>query len=631
MKKFLTALAFVFIITAIIAPSSAFAVDVATSADFVTNFIAGGEIKLTSDITLSASVTTTKSVVLDLNGHTLDTTPGVWGKGVRIKVGNGTFAGNLEIKNSVPEKGSITFRSTTHDGDGSINVFGNCAYAADRPEIKSTLTINKGVKILSEGYYCIVVWGKGATLNVKGGEITSYKDNGSAPVLGNGSVNSATNINYGGTVINISGGVLKGGDVGVAIYHPQNGTLNITGGELYGGDGVQFKAGTFNMSAGTITTTGKKPEKLNDNSNGSVDTGAAISFVSNKNYAGNMKLNISGTAKLISSASHAIWEDTSVGNTLQTVSVNISGGNFSGTVAGSADVMYFKNRANISDFAVTGGTYNSDPKEYVKSGYVATKNGDVYIVTSEKKPVEPMFPDNTPVVIPEKTFVTSVNMSLEPASKDEAIKEATTKVAETFTDRGIAPSDLTVNETGKVVAKPELVEKAIKSVTLPKNEVLVTGTITPLPILRAELSNDKVAAIAFEVSAQDLKAKKAGDVKLFKVLSSTKGEFFKFVDTPASVDDAMFALQPSSVDVANRYFLSADAAIETGKSYILTMFIKDNGKFDLNKDEGLVADPAELIETKTVTPSSGSSSGCNAGFAALALLAVVPVIYRRKK
>lgn len=77
MKKFLTALAFVFIITAIIAPSSAFAVDVATSADFVTNFVAGGQIKLTSDITLSETVTTTKSVVLDLNGHTLDTTPGI--------------------------------------------------------------------------------------------------------------------------------------------------------------------------------------------------------------------------------------------------------------------------------------------------------------------------------------------------------------------------------------------------------------------------------------------------------------------------------------------------------------------------------------------------------------------------
>ena len=644
MKKHLLALVFVFIMAAIIAPSSAFAVDVATSADFAANFAAGGEIKLTADITLDKSITTTKSVLLDLNGHTLDTTPGIWENSVKINVGDKTSAGNLEIKNSVPQTGGILFKSKNDttlgwkgEGDGAINVFGNCVYTEDRPEIKSTLTINNGVKISSEGYYCTAIWGKGATLNVKGGEIISDQNLDSAPITGNGIHSTVVGqADNGGTIINISGGVLKGGNIkgGLVLYHPQEGTLNITGGELYAYDGIQFKGGALNMSAGIITTTGVKPTGLNDNSNGSVQTGAAISFVSNKNYKGNMKLNLSGTAKLISSASHAIWEDTSIGDKLQTVSVNISGGSFSGTVAGSANTMYFKNRAGISDFAVTGGTYNSDPTTYVKAGYVAMKSGDVYVVTSEKKPVEPVLPPEIKdVVVPvsaDKVVIASVDMTLAPASKDEAIKQETEKTAEIITTGGIAQSDLTVNETGKVIVKPEVVEKAIKSVELPKNEVLVTETITPLPVVKATVEYNKVAAITFEVSAQDLKAKKAGDVKLFKVISSTKGAFFDFVGTPASADDKMFALQAS--DIASNDFLSADAAIETGKSYRLTMFVKDNGDFDLNKDAGTVVDPAQLVETKTQTPSSGgSSSGCNAGFAALALLALVPVVYRRKK
>lgn len=614
MKKFLTALAFVFIITAIIAPSSAFAVDVATSADLTAALPNGGKIKLTNDIPdWGGDFTLSNDTTLDLAGKTLKSTATENKNAFRII--NGAV---MTINDSVG-KGKIDASA----GKYVFRVIGDTTEGDGRRPVKSTLIINGGEFYTQS--YGVFIYGEGAQLDVNGGTIKSESGFG---ISGNGTAK------YKGTTINIKAGTIIGGNNagGASIYHPQEGILNITGGEFFGCDGIQFKGGTLNMSAGTITTTGVKLANLNDNSNGSVQTGAAISFVSNENYAGNMKLILSGTAKLVSSASHAIWEDTSVGNKLQTVSVNISGGNFSGTVAGSADVMYFKNRANISDFAVTGGTYNSDPKEYVKSGYVATKNGDVYIVTSEKKPVEPMLPDNTPVEVADKIIVTSVDMSLKGASKDEAINVAAEKVVtEIITDGGIAQSYLTVNETGKVVAKPELVEKAIKSVTLPKNEVLVTGTITPLPILRAEVSNDKVAAITFEVSAQDLKAKKAGDVKLFKVLSPTKGDFFKFVDTPASVDDTSFALQPSSVDVDNRYFLSADAAIETGKSYRLTMFIKDNGKFDLNKTPGLVADPAELIETKTVTPSSGSSSGCNAGFAALALLAVVPVIYRRKK
>ena len=70
------------------------------------------------------------------------------------------------------------------------------------------------------------------------------------------------------------------------------------------------------------------------------------------------------------------------------------------------------------------------------------------------------------------------------------------------------------------------------------------------------------------------------------------------------------------------------------------MFIADNGSFDLNKAEGIIADPAVIVRTSKTEPTpepeptpsgGGGGGGCSAGWGALALLAVVPLFARRKK
>ncbi|WP_418446598.1 Synerg-CTERM sorting domain-containing protein, partial [Cloacibacillus evryensis] len=62
--------------------------------------------------------------------------------------------------------------------------------------------------------------------------------------------------------------------------------------------------------------------------------------------------------------------------------------------------------------------------------------------------------------------------------------------------------------------------------------------------------------------------------------------------------------------------------------------VADNGDFDLDATAGSVIDPVAVATNAATEPKSGgSSSGCNGGFGALALLAlaVLPFIRREKR
>lgn len=533
------------------------------------------------------------NVTLDLNGFTINSAHD-------IIVGDGTTAGSLTLKNSKPGADGIIFKGTQNSA--SISVYGDYSTPVDsRKEIKSVLTVHDGVKISSEGYYCIYVKGKGATLDILGGEITSCLDLDSGAVLGNGKPES------GGTVINISGGKLTGGNDrgGIALYHPQEGTLTISGGTLSGYDGVQLKRGTLNMTGGSIISTGEKPSVIEPNSNGSEVTGAAVSLITNSGYTGEIKLNISGNAKLTAGGSYAIWEATSLGDSAHTSSVEISGGTFKGTPA----AMYYENwaNANMTTKSITGGAYSSDPSAYVADGYDAIKNGDKYIVS--KKTVEPVLPEGTPETV-------------EPTTAGElTVVEATTDMI-TSDSAAITADDLEIKD-GVVVAKETVVkaaaEKAIESAGLN----VEVESVVPLPVFACTVSPDKIAAVSFSFQGSELKAATAGAVKVLKILGSDDGKFFTFQSEAANVDDGEFALQSDSGD-----FMASTDAIDANETYTLILFIKDNGDFDLNDTPGTVVDPAAIVET---TAGSHSSSGCNVGFAGLLLMAAVPMIVWRKK
>jgi Synergist-CTERM protein sorting domain-containing protein len=354
---------------AVFAAGASAATQVTDETELFNAFANGGEYELANDIDVTTYSRTNPiktgdgvNVVLDLKGHKINNS--------NPRTLHVAGAGTLTINDSVGT-GSI-------EGGSTIYIKGDIREDSDTP-IKSTCTLNGGT-IKTKDYWGVIIYGNGATFNMNGGKITLEKEE-SICISGNGLPKNA------GTEINIAGGLIDAFSTArsIGIYHPQKGVLNISGGYIRGDHGVQFKAGELNITGGKIEAFAKKPENLEANNNGAVETGAAVSFVSNKNYGGEMKLNISGNPELISHGSYAVWEDTTVGEESQTISVNIAGGEFSGLIDGEANAMYFKNWENIEDKNVTGGTFNSDPTPYMTNAAnseLVNKDG-VYVLKTK--------------------------------------------------------------------------------------------------------------------------------------------------------------------------------------------------------------------------------------------------------
>ncbi|MEG1912048.1 MAG: Synerg-CTERM sorting domain-containing protein, partial [Cloacibacillus sp.] len=377
--------------------------------------------------------------------------------------------------------------------------------------------------------------------------------------------------------------------------------------------------------------------QLVDNSNGAVVTGSAISLIGNDSYTGNMTLNISGNGvKIISEKGYAVRQEITKGESSQISSVKISGGSFSG----AKGALYFKNfTADKDKYALTGGSYSSNPKEYVGPGYAVAKHGDMFVVEiPAPAPTSPDLPADKPKEVqPVTPVVASVDITATAEDKAKTVSDAAS-----YADKGtITAADLEVSPQGFVVPKEAVVQAAFADAMQKSNKEGSITEVNVLPLFLAKLTTSgDVAAISYSVKGSDLKAAKAGDVRVIKVLTSGTGEFFTFQSDSSKTADKNFALQLEG----DKKFLAAADAIEAGKNYKLLLFVKDNGDFDLRKDTaGEVVDPAAIAKTTekaaptptpTPTPTGGSSSsGCNAGLAALALLgvALVPSLYRKKR
>ena len=478
--------------------------------------------------------------------------------------------------------------------------------------IKSTLTVNNGAVISATTYWVfgIFIYGNGATLNFNDGKI-EMSGAWSAAIAGSG---VSTN---GGTSININGGDIKNTnsdqDSG-AIYHPQSGTLTISGGNIEGQDGIQMKAGAIIMTGGSVIATGAGVAKPVHKGSASSKVGAALSLVSAAYPGGKINATISGTAKLQDANGWAIRACTTSGD-LALDKLTISGGTF----IGKSDAIQLDDAVKVTNYTITGGTYSSDPTEYIAEGYIAIKNGDEYLV-AKKTENAPALPEGTPATV-EPTKVA------EPAEVTKVVEIISSDKAT------IASTDLEV-KNGAVVVKETVAKaaaaKAIETAGL-KEEV---KSVTPLPVFAGAVSEDKIAAVSLPFKGSELKATTAGAVRILKILGSANGKFFTFQSDASKAADGEFALQSGS----SAYLASGDA-IDASKNYTLVLFIKDNGDFDLNSTKGTIVDPAAIVETTTAsTPDDGGSTGshssgggCNAGFAGLLLLVAAPMIWRRKK
>lgn len=257
---------------------------------------ADGTIELLQDIDVTAQVEIAASVtaVIDLAGYKIEYTgTDVLPSGV-ILVHNGA---------------SLTINDSSDPDAGSI-VSGDKAYAA--------------VALTKLGDDASTP----ATLVVNGGALTGYYYG----ITGNGSRNN--------TVITINGGTITG-TVGIAIYHPQVGTLTVNNGSLTGEDAaIEMRAGTLVINDGTFTATATE-FSCNPNGSGSTTSGAAI----------------------------AIAQHT----TKKEISVTINGGTFNGVKALNESNPQVNDPAPQVTMAITNGTFNGavstvDVNNFVSGG-----------------------------------------------------------------------------------------------------------------------------------------------------------------------------------------------------------------------------------------------------------------------
>lgn len=137
-----------------------------------------------------------------------------------------------------------------------------------------------------------------------------------------------------------------------------------------------------------------------------------------------------------------------------------------------------------------------------------------------------------------------------------------------------------------------------------------------------ELSQTSLGAVAFEVGGDAFGDGTAlADLAICKLFpDGTALEYKEAGEEPA---DGTF-----TVTEANGGALAGP--FDAGKNYIITLYIEDNGSYDLDKDTGSIVDPTAIVSFKKAETHGGSGGGCSAGWGALALLAIVPLALKRR-
>ncbi len=189
-----------------------------------------------------------------------------------------------------------------------------------------------------------------ATLVVNGGALTGYYYG----ITGNGSRNN--------TVITINGGTITG-TVGIAIYHPQVGTLTVNNGSLTGVDAaIEMRAGTLVINDGTFTATATE-FSCNPNGSGSTTTGAAIAIAQHTTKK-DIEVTINGgTFNGVKALNES---NPQVNDPAPQVTMAVTAGTFTGEVT-TVDVNNF----------ISGGTFDHEvAANQCAEGYAPKDNGD---------------------------------------------------------------------------------------------------------------------------------------------------------------------------------------------------------------------------------------------------------------
>jgi uncharacterized repeat protein (TIGR02543 family) len=289
----------------------------------------GKDIVLTSPVIIEIK----KTLTLDLNGHSI--------------TAGASFSGTESGLFAVLSGGKLTINDSV--GNGRISA--GSVYAA------------------------VVIKGTDSTLVVNGGTLEGYYYG----ISGNG---KAAN---GGTIIKINDGLIKGlcATNNLGIYHPQAGTLTVNGGKVTGyNSGIAIKSGTLTITGGTIECTGPNTAPTEGFSNGVNASGAAIQIESNNGYAGDIKIEISGSSIINSMNGYALYEylNTTGSNPAKITKVTglrIEGGTF--TYGKNGFALFSENLAEsgVGKNFITGGSFtDATCILYMSNTARITINGD---------------------------------------------------------------------------------------------------------------------------------------------------------------------------------------------------------------------------------------------------------------
>ncbi|MBQ0074207.1 MAG: hypothetical protein KBT34_08420 [Prevotella sp.] len=202
-----------------------------------------------------------------------------------------------------------------------------------------------------------------ATLVVNNGKIKGEY----AAISGNGTRHN--------TNVTINGGTFIATDnEGTAIYHPQDGSLTITGGSFTGvASAVELRSGTLNISGGSFTATASS-YSCTANGNGITTIGAALAIAQHTTKK-DISVNISGGTF---SGVKAVSEANPQGNTSPAVTMAINNGTFTGDITAT----------DVNNF-VSGGTFTSAVADgYCAPGFEVVLDAEGHYVAKAETAVE---------------------------------------------------------------------------------------------------------------------------------------------------------------------------------------------------------------------------------------------------
>lgn len=211
------------------------------------------------------------------------------------------------------------------------------------------------------------------------GTINAVDDINGGPGAGiyvNGNIKDDNN----SPIINL-GSTVKITSTGNGIYAAGYATYNINGAYIEGVEsGLGIKSGVFNIKNGTIIGNGPDKTPTSGNNNGINASGTAIQIESNSGYKGNIELYIKN-GNIESKNSNVIYEYTVNKTETKVKNIDITGGNYISSA--NKDVFNLSNsfKSKHPNF-ISGGTFSSDPTNYLESGYSTDKDNNMYKVAT---------------------------------------------------------------------------------------------------------------------------------------------------------------------------------------------------------------------------------------------------------